>query len=423
MSNFKETKECRVCKNKNLLEVLSIKEQFLSPTFVKTNENNILSNIKVKQTLVLCDKKNNGCGLLQLKETVNPDLLYRQYFYRTSTNEMMKNDLKKVVEFTKNNVNLKENDIVIDIGANDCTMIQWFPKECKRIGVEPAQNISWKNVESDVIIVNDYFSGKAIEKAVNSQKVKAFTSCAMFYDLDSPNEFVMDIKQNLDADGVFVIQLSYLPLMLKNMNFYDICNEHLEYYCLETLNYLMYKNGLEIYDAVKNNVNGGSVLVAISHVGSKEKTNRYMSLLEEEKQYNLFEPKSYKDFYDKILDLKNKVNNFIKQEKDKGNEVVGLGASTKGNMLLQLFEIDKSIMPYISERNADKVGLKTLGTDFELISEQQAREIKPSCMLVLPWYFKEEIVKREQEYIQNEGILLFPMPYVHIVEKNGERIL
>lgn len=420
MSHFKEIQECRVCKNNSLTEVISIDEQFLSPTFVETNENNYLSEIKVKQTLVLCDKKNGGCGLLQMRETVNPDLLYRQYFYRTSTNEMMKNDLKKVVEFVKNNVALKKDDVVVDIGANDCTMIQWFPEDCFRVGVEPAKNIDWKNVRN-VNIVNDYFNKNSLVKKIQDRKVKAFTACAMFYDLDDPNSFVSDIKECLDENGVFVIQLSYLPGMLKNMNFYDICNEHLEYYSLQTLNVLMNRNGLEIYDAVENDVNGGSVLVAVGHYDTREKTERFKKLLKSEDDFKMFEKETYEEFYNKILSLKTKVNNYIKKDLQDNKKVLGLGASTKGNMLLQLFGIDKKVLPYISERNKDKVGLRTLGTDIELISEEDARNMNPSCMLVLPWYFKDEIVEREREYINNGGVLLFPMPYAHIVDKNGEQ--
>lgn len=420
MSHYKEINACRVCNNNSLIEVISIDEQFLSPTFVETNKNNYLSDIKVKQTLVLCEKEKGGCGLLQMKETVNPDLLYRQYFYRTSTNEMMKNDLKKVVEFCKYNTNLFKDDIVVDIGANDCTMVQWFPENCKRIGVEPAKNINWESVKN-VTIVNDYFNKESLLPHLDGKKVKAFTACAMFYDLDDPNSFVSGIKECLDDNGIFVIQLSYLPGMLKNMNFYDICNEHLEYYSLETLNTLMLRNDLEIYDAIENDVNGGSVLVSISHRGKKNKTERFNSLLELEKDFKLFEKETYENFYNKILSLKTKVNNYIQNELNKNNKVIGLGASTKGNMLLQLFGINKNILPYISERNRDKVGLRTLGTDIELISEESARDMNPSCMLVLPWYFKKEIVERENEYIKNGGSLLFPMPYAHIVDKDGEK--
>jgi len=420
---YKNIKRCRVCGSKDLTPVVAVEEQHLSPTFVVTNENNPLAAIRVPQTLMLCDRDKNkiGCGLLQLKETVEPDYLYREYFYRSGVSDTMRKDLKYVVEDVLGRSEVEDNDVVVDIGANDCTMINYFPPNLRRIGVEPAQNIDWSHVKPDIKIVNDYFSQKSLRKILEGEKVKIFTSCAMFYDLDEPNGFVADIKSLLHEKGVWCIQLSYLPLMLKNINFYDICNEHLEYYSLHTLNYLMNQNGLEIFDATENNVNGGSVRVMITHIERKvEKTDNFNKLMEVEDQMNLFDKQTYFDFHEKILSLKNKIKKIIDDEVESGNVVLGLGASTKGNMLLQLFGIDKEVLPYISERNPDKVGLKTLGTDIGLISEERARQIGPSCMLVLPWYFKDEIVSREKEYIQNGGKLLFPMPYPHIVHRNGE---
>ena len=419
----KNIQHCRVCGSADLTEVVSIEEQYLSPTFVETNENNPLADIRVPQTLVLCDRSNNtnACGLLQLKETVEPDYLYREYFYRSSVSDTMRKDLKNVVDDVVERVHLEDNDIVVDIGANDCTMIGYFPSDLTRIGVEPAQNISWEGVAPSIKIVNNYFSQDVLSGILEDKKVKIFTSCAMFYDLDDPNSFVSDVKSLLHEEGVWCIQLSYLPLMLKNINFYDICNEHLEYYSLHTLNYLMKQNGLEIFDAAENDVNGGSIRVMITHLDRKiEKTDSFKELIDIEKTMNLFDKKTYTDFHEEILSLKNKIKNTIGVEIKNGNTVLGLGASTKGNMLLQLFGIGKETIPYISERNPEKVGLKTLGTDIELISEERAREINPSYMLVLPWYFKSEIVAREKEYILNGGKLLFPMPYPHVVHKDGE---
>ena len=419
----KNIQHCRVCGSADLTEVVSIEEQHLSPTFVETNENNPLADIRVPQTLVLCDRSNNveACGLLQLKETVEPDYLYREYFYRSSVSDTMRKDLKNVVDDVVERVHLEDNDIVVDIGANDCTMIGYFPSGLKRIGVEPAQNISWEGVDPSIKIVNNYFSQDVLSGVLEDKKVKIFTSCAMFYDLDDPNSFVTDVKSLLHKEGVWCIQLSYLPLMLKNINFYDICNEHLEYYSLHTLNYLMKQNGLEIFDAAENDVNGGSVRVMVTHLNRNiEKTDSFKELIDIEKQMNLFDKKTYIDFHEEILSLKNKIKDTIGVELKNGNTVLGLGASTKGNMLLQLFGIGKETIPYISERNPEKVGLKTLGTDIELISEERARELNPSYMLVLPWYFKSEIVDREKEYILNGGKLLFPMPYPHVVHKDGE---
>jgi hypothetical protein len=420
---YKNIKRCRVCKSEDLSPVVSVEKQYLSPTFVKTNEGNEMAKMLIPQTLVLCDREKNqtGCGLLQLKETVEPDYLYREYFYRSGISDTMRKDLKDVVDDVIGRVSVAAEDIVVDIGANDCTMVSYFPPTLKRIGVEPAQNIDWSRTDPGIEIVNDYFSNESLKGSLGGKKVKIFTSCAMFYDLDNPNSFVADIKSLLHEEGVWCIQLSYLPLMLENINFYDICNEHLEYYSLHTLNYLMKKHDLEIFDARENDVNGGSVRVMISHTDRKiKKTDNYNRMIEAEKQMNLFDAQTYYDFHEKILSFKEKIRGAILTEIDKGNCVLGLGASTKGNMLLQLFGIGKETIPYISERNPEKVGLRTLGTDIELISEERARQIKPSFMLVLPWYFKKEIVAREDNYIQTGGKLLFPMPYPHIVHKDGE---
>lgn len=423
MENYHVVEKCRICGSKELTEVIHIDPQHLSPTFVKTNENNELSKIKVPMTILLCDTNKNpaGCGLLQMKETVRPDLLYTNYFYRTAISDTMCKDLRDVVEDVKAHVVLKAGDSVVDIGANDCTMLSYFPENLNRIGVEPAKNIDWKDVDPSIKIVNDYFSQKALSGVVPQGSVKAMTSCAMFYDLDDPNSFVATAKDVLAKDGVWCIQLSYLPSMLKNMNFYDICNEHLEYYSLNSMKNLMARHGLHIFDATTNHVNGGSARVFITHKENNyQESEGLKALYEEEERMKLNNPATYTEFWKKITDLKDTVNKVVKAEIAKGNLVLGLGASTKGNMLLQLFGITKEILPYISERNPDKVGLKTLGTDIELISEEKARSLKPTYMLVLPWYFKEEIVKREKEYLEQGGKLLFPMPYPHIVTKDGE---
>lgn len=423
MKHYQNIEKCRICGSEQLTEVIHFAPQHLSPTFVKSNQNNELSEIKVPLTLTLCDRAKNpkGCGLLQLKETVEPDLLYRDYFYRTAVSDTMCQGLKDFVEDLMGHLKLNEGDYVIDIGANDCTMLSYFPASLNRIAVEPAKNIDWSNVDGSIKIVNDYFSKQAVQEAIEGKPVKAITCCAMFYDLEEPNSFVSDIKSILAPDGIWSIQLSYLGLMLKNMNFYDICNEHLEYYSLDTLKNLMERHKLSIFDASTNQVNGGSARVFISHSENNYQPSANLEkLYSEEERMKLYQAETYRNFNGKIMGLKDKVNNFVAQEIDKGKLVLGLGASTKGNILLQLFGITKEILPAISERNPDKVGRRTLGTDIKLISEKEAREMNPSCMLVLPWYFKEEIVKRERAYLEEGGKLLFPMPYPHFVDKKGE---
>ena len=412
--------KCRICSNNSVNEVLKLEPQFIATTFVTDNENNPMAKIKIPLTLILCKK----CGLVQLKETVKPDLLYKNYFYRTAINETMKRDLQDVVNYAVENVKTESNDVIVDIGANDCTMVSMYPDHLKRFGIEPATNIDWSNVNESITIVNDYFSKDIVLKATNYKKAKIISATAMFYDFDDPNVVTKDIKDILHEDGVCVIQVSYLLDTIRDMNFYDVVHEHLEYYSLKSINYLMERNGLKVIDATTNFVNGGSLRVLVTHKDSRRpKSKRYQEILDEEEKWNLEELDTYVQYEQKIKDIIKKSREFIVNEIENGGTVIGLGASTKGNVLLQICRIGKDLLPYISDRNKEKVGLRTLGTDIEIISEEKARKINPSAMLVIPWNFKEEILSREQNFIQNGGKMLFLMPKPYIVDNNGEYYL
>jgi NDP-4-keto-2,6-dideoxyhexose 3-C-methyltransferase len=427
-SPFKTLQRCKICGSAELTDVIHIAPQFLSPTFTRSNEaEGELARLRVPLTMTLCDRSKNpqACGLLQLREQVEPDLLYRRYFYRSATSETMRNDLKDVVRDISSRVDLKPQDIVVDIGANDCTTLAFYRSDLRRVGYEPARNIDWSGVASSIIIINDYFDAKPFQEKFAGAKAKAVGCNAMFYDLADPNSFVAGVQAILAADGIWCIQLSYLPLMITNMNFYDICHEHLSYYSLDALERLMERNGLAVVDASTNGVNGGSLRAFVTHADNAKArpvsgAANLKALREVEDRLELRDAQTYRDYFRKIEDLAHRVNGYIDQQIDRGGQVFGLGASTKGNVLLQFFGITKEKMPYISERNPEKVGLRTLGTDFELISEEQARDLRPASMLVLPWYFKTEIVRREHGYLEQGGTLLFPMPYAHVVTKDGE---
>ena len=412
--------KCRICYNDSINEVLKLEPQYVATTFVTNNENNPMAKIKIPLTLILCKK----CGLVQLKETVRPDLLYKNYFYRTAINDTMKRDLQDVVNYAVENVKTEKDDVVVDIGANDCTMLSMYPDHLKKFGIEPATNIDWSHVNKSITIVNNYFSKDTVLKATNGKKAKIISATAVFYDFDDPNIATKDIKDVLHEDGVCVIQVSYLLDTIRDMNFYDVVHEHLEYYSLKSINYLMERNGLKIIDATTNFVNGGSLRVLVTHKeNSRPKSKRYKEILYEDKKWNLEELDTYVQYEHKIKDIIKKSREFIVNEIANGGTVIGLGASTKGNVLLQICGIGKDLLPYISDRNKEKVGLRTLGTDIEIISEEKSREINPSAMLVIPWNFKEEVLSREKDYIQNGGKMLFLMPRPYFVDKNGEHYL
>ena len=427
--NITYLKECKICGNTNLKKVLQLNEQYISATFVKSNVDNNLTEIKTPLTLVLCSKEDNpdNCGLLQLLEITEPDLLYRQYFYRSATSDTMRTDLHDVVKTVKKIVKPKPGEIIVDTGSNDCTLLNFYEKDFNLVGFEPAKNIKYIDEGKNIKIFNNYFNSENFNKNFK-KKAKIITSCAMFYDLADPKKFVKDVEEILEDDGVWCVQISYLASMLKYNNFYDICHEHLSYYSIDSFEYLLDKLNLKCFYAQVNDVNGGSIRLFVckkncykydDQIFFKELTK----LKDEEKKYNLKVEKTFFDFDKNISNIKDKTNIYVDKIIKDNKKVLALGASTKGNILLQHFGLDKSKIPFISERNPIKVGLKCLVSDIELISEENARSINPKAFVVLPWNFKDEIVKREKKYIDGGGELMFPMPYPHIVSKNGEKKL
>lgn len=416
MKIYSRITRCRLCDSRKLRKVVKYAPQYIATTLVKTNVNNPTSHLKAPLTLMLC----GNCGLAQLQETMKPDMLYRSYFYRSSVSDTMRRDLQDVVNDTLSRVSLKAGDHVLDIGCNDGLMLSMFPSELKRVGIDPAQNIDRSHLDGSITIVNDYFPSEAL----TSYTFKAITSTAMFYDLDDPNKAVREIKRFLHKDGVMCIQVSSLCAMIKDLNFYDICHEHLEYYSLATLSSLMRRNGMTVFDASTNAVNGGSLRVMVAHKEAKRPISENLRyLLLTESIFRLDDEKTYQTFTMLIKHNIQRIRRYIDNVVKGKRTILALGASTKGNVMMQLCGIDKKLIPYISERNPFKVGLRTSGTDIELISEEAARRMMPYCMFVIPWNFKTEIVAREKEYLDRGGRLLFIMPYPYVIDKDGEKRL
>ncbi len=422
--NYKTIKKCRICGNPNLVTALDFGRRHIGCTPVKSNKNNKLAKIKIPLVVVLCDKRKNksACGAVQLLKTVNGDLVYRKIFYRSATNPMMRDALKNVVEDCMKKVDLKKDDYVLDIGSNDGTLLTYYPSYAKRIGIDPTLNIDFSKLDPSIKTVIDYFSEKSALKASNGSHYKIISAIAMFYDLDDPLAFLSEVESSLAPDGIFCVQMSYLPTSLKTMNFYDVIHEHLLYYTLSVFNHLVKRSNLYIFDASFNDVNGGSIRVFLTHKSNARPVSPEVEkILKAESRQKLADLSTYKEFFKKIQKLKTVTRRVILNEIKKGGLMIGLGSSNKGNTLLEVFGIDKRLLPYIGDRNPEKFGLRTVGADIELISEEAARKMNPSCMLVLIWFFKEEVLKREREYLEKGGKLLFPMPYPYFVTKDGEK--
>lgn len=369
-------------------------------------------------------------GAARLQECTPIHSMFGKYWYRSGTNLTMTNELKSIVESVTSVHKLKNNDLWLDIACNDGTLLKAVPDNIRKLGIDPAED-SFVAESSKVAdeIIQDYFTAESYSRSqFKDQKASVVTCIAMFYDLDEPIDFLNDVHSVLDDDGLFVLQMSYTPLMIEQLAFDNICHEHVYYWSLFSIKRLLEDANFQIVDCQLNDVNGGSFRIYakkstanLSTFASRPYRDvcnvRINSLLEWESNLKLDQVDTWLAFYDRIEKLKQKTVDFIKEEKAKGKIICGYGASTKGNTLLQYFGLDDTLIDAIAERSPYKFGLKTIGTNIPIISEEEMRKLNPDYMLVLPWHFISEFITREDEYLTNGGKFIVPCPEFEIIGK------
>ncbi len=412
MTAYKEIKQCRVSGSKNLVSVLNLGHQVLTGVFPKSESEQITSG---PLELVWCP---DG-GLLQLRHSYDPNEMYGQnYGYRSGLNQSMVNHLTEKVRYLERMVNLKLGDRVIDIGSNDATMLKAYSVSgIKRIGIDPTGKKFAQYYTEGIRLIPDFFSAAAY-RAVESQPARIVTSIAMFYDLDAPVEFARQIESVLADDGIWHFEQSYMPSMLR-LNSYDtICHEHLEYYSLGVVKNILDKAGLKIVDVVMNTINGGSFAVTAAKTGNRSVGQNLAVidwLLEQEHRMGLDTPRPYRDFEERVFRHRGDLTRLIHALNADRKKILGYGASTKGNVVLQFCGLTNKDILAIAEVNSDKFRCFTPGTHIPIISEREARAMKPDYFLVLPWHFKDGILRREKEYLASGGKMIFPFPEIEIV--------
>jgi SAM-dependent methyltransferase len=369
-------------------------------------------------------------GAARLQECTPIHSMFGKYWYRSGTNLTMTNELKSIVESVTSVHKLKNNDLWLDIACNDGTLLKAVPDNIRKLGIDPAED-SFVAESSKVAdeIIQDYFTAESYSRSqFKDEKASVVTCIAMFYDLDEPIEFLNDVHSVLEDDGLFVLQMSYTPLMIEQLAFDNICHEHVYYWSLFSIKRLLEDANFQIVDCQLNDVNGGSFRIYakkstanLSTFASRPYRDvcnvRINSLLEWESNLKLDQVDTWLAFYDRIEKLKQKTVDFIKEEKAKGKIICGYGASTKGNTLLQYFGLDDTLIDAIAERSPYKFGLKTIGTNIPIISEEAMRKLNPDYMLVLPWHFISEFITREDEYLTNGGKFIVPCPEFEIIGK------
>lgn len=413
-------KTCRVCGSSALTRVIDLGEQYLQGSFVKPGKE-IPPQRKISTSLIRCDptKDERACGLLQMEHTVPPEVLYSAYWYRSGTNNTM---LRHLCSIVMEAMTILDKPVarVLDIGCNDGTLLKNYPDEFEKFGVDPSDIA--QEIKGDITVVQDIFPSDELISLLENKQLDLITSIAMFYDLEDPIYFTRGIKRILSPDGIWIFEMSYMPSMLKMTSYDTICHEHLEYYSLAVIEYILKQAEMKVFNVSINDINGGSIRCYATHSDTfiykkDEFVNNIKAVHQAEFDMELDTDKPYKHFQDRVNVHKEKLTELLKKLKGEGRKIHVYGASTKGNTILQFCGIDSRIIDVAAERNPHKYGARTLGTEIPIVSEAESRAMNPDYYLVLPWHFKEEFVEREKETLAKGVGLIFPLPSIEIVKR------
>lgn len=409
MEVYTEKKNCRNCSSSALEDVLSLGNQCIS-AFVDTETEPIIAPLD----LIIC----KDCHLLQMRHTTNPDVLYTDnYGYRSGLNATMTKEMQNIAASISALKRLEKGEVVVDIGSSDATLLKFYARDLIKVGFEPVKKFRAFHNRKDIFCVPDFFSAKAYRRLFGDQQAKVITAIAMFYDLDNPHAFLEDITNILDDDGILVIQQNYLPKMLSEGTFDNISHEHVAYYSLTTLQKLLDRHDLEVFEVDESPINGGCFRTYISFKGSRPPSLAVQEMLQKESDLRLDTLEPYRDFEKKVISNVQQLKDFVSSERARDKKIWIYGASTRGNVILQAAGLKYPEIEGASERNPEKWNKHTLGTNIPMFSEEEARIANPDYFLVLPYWFGPEFLEREKKYLESGGAFLFPLPEFRVVTK------
>ncbi len=415
-----ERTTCRICGSSQLEEILNLGPQYLASRFP-------LPDLFDQEPgpfpliLVRCSDP-ESCGLVQLKHTVDPLLMYSQYGYLSGINESMRGHLESVVRAAESWVSLTAASTVVDIGCNDGTLLNQYrlAHSMVRIGFEPAANAANIARSHGIRVEESFFGSEKSVGLLGGRQADVVTSIAMFYDLEDPQAFVDSVAAILARTGVWIIEMSYLPSMLQTKSLDTICHEHLEYYALKQLEWMFSRSGMVILDAHLNSTNGGSLQLVVGHKhywsGQSFDATNVERLFADEETLGLDSSVPYERFARECELVRSTLIEQISRMKTSGAVVAGYGASTKGNTLLQYCALGDRDIAYLADRNPWKEGRVTPGTRIPIVGEDEFRNQAPEIALVLPWHFIDGFVARERKFLESGGVFLVPLPEVRLIQ-------
>ncbi len=415
MDSFKIQK-CRFCGNPSLIPCMDFGNQYLSSIF----PSNLSYHTTLKKEpldLVLCKKNENSCGALQLGHSFDMSKMYEHYPFTSSTNSSMPKILRDVLDSALAYVNITENDLVLDIGGNDGTLLSFLQdKKCDLLCIDAAQNITPVFRSEKFKVITGFFNEKSYKSATD-KKAKLVFSIAMFYHLYDPIQFSKDVANCLADDGVWVIQMAYLPAMVKTNMYDNIVHEHVGYYATDHIRWIMDKVGLEIFDVTLNDVYGGSFRLFVKKKGCAKypQTERYRNELKNEQDMGIYDPATYTAFMNRVKKTGADLVALCRKIKSEGKKLWIYGASTKGNTILQYCGINNELIEAAADSNPFKFGKYIIGADIPVKNEEEMRLVKPDYLLALPYSFVDGFMKREQELVNGGTKFIVPLPDVKIL--------
>jgi NDP-4-keto-2,6-dideoxyhexose 3-C-methyltransferase len=411
--------ECRICGNKELLSVLDLGSQAVTSTFPRSREETVPA---VPLELVKCSEP-AGCGLVQLRHTTDPALMYGDgYGYRSGIAEFMINHLAGKADSLRKMVGLRSGDLVVDIGSNDGTLLNAYPADGpaapELVGIDPSGEKFREFYPRHAELIPELFSRQVFFERYGTRRAKVVTSLAMFYDLDSPTSFMRDVHDILADDGVWMIEQSYLPAMLEATSYDIICHEHLEYYSLRQIEWMAERAGLVVVTAELLPVWGGSLCVVLAKRSAPYRVDEagLARIRAREVELGLDTMTPYQEFADRVGRYREQLRDFLATSRKEGKLTLGYGASTKGNVILQYCGLGEEDLPCIGEMNREKHGAYTPGTGIPIVSQEAAKARHPDQLLVLPWIHRDGFVERERDFVAGGGRLVFPMPELSFVQ-------
>lgn len=402
---------CRLCDSSDLVTVLDLGDQALTGVFPASVDDKVSAG---PLELVWC----RACTLLQLAHSYEPTEMYGDnYGYRSGLNRSMVTHLARKAAGLEALVGLSPGDVVLDIGSNDGTLLgSYATNPITRIGIDPTAERFASFYPTGVEIVPEFFSAESFHRA-GAAPARIITSIAMFYDLEDPVAFARDVRECLAEDGVWQFEQSYMPSMLRSTAYDTVCHEHLEYYSLETVQRVLDEAALELIDVRFNRVNGGSFAVSAAHAGSTINPQRDLIdwFVSQESRIGLNTPGPFRRFEEQVFQHRTDLIELVETLRRHGARVMGYGASTKGNVLLQFCGFSWEHIEAIADVNPDKFGHVTPGTGIPIVSEDEIRSREPDYLIVFPWHFRDSVIEREDAFLRDGGRLIFPLPEIEIV--------